>query len=127
MKPSRISLKSVRPPLPKVTVKPYQFPPLASIKAVDLPNNGFGINNYSICKTKYGHWPVYKKVQNTKVTTEIKRIRGDIEQFKNDLLQAHPELKPENVMVNKVAGYVNVKGDVVEDIKQIFTENIKTV
>lgn len=126
MKPSRISLKSVRPPLPKATVKPYEFPALASIQAVDLPNNGFGINNYSISKTKYGHWPVYKKVQNTKVTTEIKRIKGDIEQFKNDLLQAHPLLKPENIMVNKVAGYVNVKGDVVEDIKQIFTENIKT-
>lgn len=127
MKPSRIAFKSVRPPLPKATFNLYQFPPLASIKAEDLPNNGFGVNNYSICKSKYGHWPVYKKIQNTKISTEIKRIKGDIDQFKIDLLQAHPQLKPENITVNKTAGYVNIKGDVVDEIKQIFADNIKTV
>lgn len=127
MKPSRITLKSIRPPLPTNLVKPYQFPPLSTIKAEELPNNGFGVNNYSISKTKYGHWPVYKKVQNTKVTTEIKRIEGDIDQFKMDLLNAYPGLKAENVTVNKTAGYVNVKGDLVDGVKQIFTENINTV
>ncbi|EAZ63693.1 60S ribosomal protein [Scheffersomyces stipitis CBS 6054] len=117
MRPSLVSLKSVRVPVPPAVVKPYEVPALSSINHQDLPNNGFGNNNYSINATKYKHWPVYLKVQNTKYTTEIKRIQGDLFQFKKDLLSLNPSL---DITINKNAGYVNIKGNVVEEIKSYF-------
>lgn len=124
MRTSRIALRSVRVATPKSAAELYQFPALSSISAQDLPNNGFGENNYYIAKTKFGYWPVYKKVQNTKITTEIKRIKGDLDQFKADLLKQLPRLQANNVVVNKHAGYVNVKGDVVEEINEVFNNQI---
>lgn len=125
MRPSTSLLRTVKPKLPQEPVKLFQIPELNSINVEELPNNGFGQGNYSLTKTKFGHWPVYKKVQNTKVTTEIKRIKGDIVQFKNDLLQAYPELDKKQVSINQLAGYVNIKGDRVDIIKQIFEQHIK--
>lgn len=116
--------KEFRISLPKVEVKKYEFQPLSSIKVSDLPNNNFGIKNYAIKKTAYGHWPVYKKIQNTKITTEIKRLDGDLGQFKKDLLEALPDLQPQNVVINKSAGYVNIKGDVVEKVKDVFSKSL---
>lgn len=124
MKVSSTLLKAVRVPKISPEVLPYQFPALSSISARDLPNNGFGVNNYYIGKSKFGHWPVYKKVQNTKTTTEIKRIQGDVNQFKRDLLACVPALEAKHVTVNLTAGYVNVKGDVVDQIKAVLEEKV---
>ncbi|KAK6199396.1 60S ribosomal protein [Scheffersomyces amazonensis] len=125
MRPSLISLKGIRVPITKEyqIVTSYEIPSLSSISYTDLPNNGFGNKNYSIKKTKFNHWPVYIKIQNTKITTEIKRIKGDINQFKQDLLRFNPNLK---ITINKTAGYANVKGDVVDEIKAYFNEKIPT-
>lgn len=106
-------------------VTPYAFPPLSSVNVADLPNNGFGQGNYHIPKTQFGHWPVYLKVQNTKRTTEIKRLQGDLNQFKTDLLAAVPGLEPTHITTNLHAGLVNIKGDLVEMLKGIFTDSIK--
>lgn len=124
MRGSSTLLKSPRLYLPPKEIKAFEFPPLLTVSAEELPNNGFGIKNYFIERTKYGHWPVYKKIQNTKITTEIKRIKGDIDQFKRDLMRAYPELPQERVTVNRTAGYVNIKGDWVDDIKSIFSAKI---
>ncbi|ODV79031.1 60S ribosomal protein [Suhomyces tanzawaensis NRRL Y-17324] len=123
MRPSFVSLKSVRVPLPTPTIKPFEIPPLSSISYKNLPNTGFGIHNYSITKTKFKHWPVYLKIQNTKISTEVKRIQGDVVQFKNDLLALNPNLE---ITVNQNIGYVNIKGDVVNEIKKYFDENIES-
>lgn len=125
MRVSNIALKAIRISNPKAAVPIYQIPALSSISSKDLPNNGFGINNYHIKKTKYGHWPVYKKIQNTKVTTEIKRVQGDLDQFRFDLLKQIPQIKASNIVVNKVAGYINIKGDVVDLVNEAFSVNIK--
>lgn len=124
MKASIISFKSVRIPIPKPTVKPYEVPPLSSISVEQLPNNGFGLKNYHISKTKFGEWPVYKKIQNTKVTTEVKRIKGDLDQFKKDLTNACSFINAQNVTINKKAGYLNIKGDVVEKVKRSLDESL---
>ena len=124
MRGSCTLLKSPRLHLPPKEIKMFEFPPLLSISAEELPNNGFGIKNYFIERTKYGHWPVYKKIQNTKTTTEIKRIKGDIDQFKRDLMRVYPVLSQEKVTINRTAGYVNIKGDYVDEIKSIFSTEI---
>lgn len=124
MRASRIAFKSVRVSAVEPGIKLYQIPPLSSISVQDLPNNGFGEKNYHIAKTKFGYWPVYKKVQNTKITTEIKRIKGDLDQFKVDLLKQLPQIQAKNVVVNKHAGYVNVRGDVVDEVNEVLNAHI---
>lgn len=106
-------------------VKPFEFPALGSIKVSDLPNNGFGNKNYYIPKTKFGHWPVYLRIQNTKITTEIKRLKGDLTQFKADLLESVPGLDARHISVNEQTGNVNVKGDLVDILKEVFTQKVK--
>lgn len=126
MRPSSL-LRSFKPSLPvshaASTDAVFQIPALSSISVNDLPNNGFGEGNYYLTKTKFGHWPVYKKVQNTKITTEIKRVQGDIFQFKQDLIKL-ANINPQLITVNKTAGYVNIKGDVVDHMKNVFDEKL---
>ncbi|KAK6459302.1 60S ribosomal protein [Scheffersomyces xylosifermentans] len=124
MRASLVSLKSVRISVPQAVIKPYEIPALSSISHNELPNNGFGNKNYFIQKTQYKHWPVYLKVQNTKLTTEIKRIKGDVSQFKKDLLALNPTLQ---ITVNNTAGYVNIKGNVVDEIKEYFDKELSNI
>lgn len=123
MKPTLAVAKQMKPPVPSGSTSLFKIPPLSSISTKDLPNNGFGHGNYYFTKTKFGHWPVYKKIQNTKITTEIKRIQGDINQFRKDLIDL-ANINPQLISVNKTAGFVNVKGDRVEDIKRVFDEKM---
>lgn len=120
MKASLVRL-STRVKLPRATTQAFKLPELSSISHTQLPNNGFGKGTYAINRSKFGNWPVYLKIQNTKTVTEIKRIQGDIHQFARDLLSIKPDLK---LTVNPQIGYINVKGDKVEEIKHIFETQI---
>ncbi|CAI5759264.1 unnamed protein product [Candida verbasci] len=121
MRPSIISNTSLKI-INKGTL--YEFSSLSKISVSQLPNyNNFGNGNYLIQKSNFNHWPIYKKISNSnKVITEIKKIRGDITQFKNDLLKIEPSLEIESVNLN--AGIVNIKGDQVTKIKTIFSKYI---
>lgn len=121
MRPTPIALKAVRIAAIPKEVPLYVVPELSSISYKDLPNNGFGEKTYAISKSKFKQWPVYLKIQNTKITTEVKRIKGDLNQFKLDLLKINPNFQ---ITVNQRIGYVNIKGDVVEQLKQKFDENL---
>lgn len=121
MRPSLATLKSVRVSLVKPPVPLYKIPALLEVSYSQLPNNGFGVGNYSIEKTKFSQWPVYLKIQNTKIQTEVKRIKGDVTQFKKDLMQLDPLLV---VTVNTTAGYANIKGDRVAQIKELLDTHL---
>lgn len=116
------TLLALRVKVPKPELTRYTFQDLSSVSHRDLPNNGFGVKNYYISKTKFHHWPVYKKVQNTKITTEIKRIQGDLHQLKQDLLEAYPQF---DITMNQGAGIVNIKGDVTREVTELFEKEIK--
>lgn len=127
MKPSTSLLKGLRVPIAKAVKPTYTPPALASVSASELPNNAFDANNlYHIKKTAFGHWPVYKKVQNTKVTTEIKRVEGNVsllaEELTNFLFAGNVPKKA--VKVNTITGEVNIKGDLVRKIKTIFDQKL---
>ncbi|CUM67236.1 uncharacterized protein PRCAT00004929001 [Priceomyces carsonii] len=121
MKPSLAIFKSVKIRTAKPDVGLLVIPSLSSVRYDQLPNNGFGFKNYSISKSKFGHWPVYLKIQNTKISTEIKHVRGDIKQFRNDLLKVNPNL---HITINEKIGYANIKGDHVQYMKGIFQEHL---
>lgn len=128
MKSSLRLLKSVRIPTPVAVKAPYMPPSLSSVTASELPNNAFEQNNlYSIKKTSYGHWPVYKKVQNTRISTEVKRVQGDVRVFAAELLDLlqNNTIQKHHVKVNTKTGEVNIKGDFTEEIKQLFDLHVK--
>lgn len=126
MRPSVTLLKLVRIPWAPVVETLYKAPPLESISFAELPNNAFETENlYYIKKTAFGHWPVYKKIQNTRVSTEIKRVEGDVTRFADDLKEL---INQQNlsVMVSKKTGSVNIKGDHVHLITQLLDAHIKS-
>lgn len=127
MKSSLRLLKSVRVPTPKAAEPVYKAPLLAEISASELPNNAFeNENKFYIKKTAYGHWPVYKKVQNTKISTEIKRVEGDVSRFASELLALlGKNILLRNVKVNTITGEVNIKGDHTEDIKAVLEKHVR--
>lgn len=120
-------LKSVRIPLLKAAEHVYSAPSLLSVSAADLPNNAFENENlYYIKKTAYGHWPVYKKIQNTKVSTEIKRVEGDVSRFALDLRRVLGNaVLTKNIKVNTITGEVNIKGDHTDAIKEVLEKHVK--
>lgn len=121
-------LKGLRIPVPKVETPVYTPPALSSVTAADLPNNEFVSNNqYFIKKTAFGHWPVYKKIQNTRISTEVKRVEGNVKLFAEELLKHvnNGNILKRNVKVNTVTGEVNIKGDYTEQVKTILDKHIK--
>lgn len=127
MKSTARLLKSVRVPSPAPVQAIYQAPLLSSISASQLPNNAFENEKlYHIKRTAYGHWPVYKKIQNTKISTEIKRVEGDVSRFAQELLGLFDHhIADSNVKVNTITGEVNIKGDHVEQVKEILEKYVR--
>ncbi|EMG45837.1 IMG2 54S ribosomal protein IMG2 [Candida maltosa Xu316] len=121
MKPTSV-VSALRIRAPKAPLAVYEFPKLESISVQNLPNNGFGAKNYHIPKTNFNHWPVYLKTRSNRITTEIKRVQGDVLQLRDDLKKFFPESR---VTVNTTAGIVNIKGNVVVEVKNIFNHHMK--
>lgn len=124
MRSSQFLLRAVRviPPTSKNNVL-YTAPILSNITIDDLPNGEFERSRrYHIKRTSNGCWPVYKKVQNTKVSTEVKRIDGDVNLFAEELTKKLKDFdsKKNAVKVIPVSGQVNTRGDFVEDIKAVL-------
>lgn len=123
MKQTTRLLKGLAISMPKAEMPIYTPPALSSVSANQLLNNTFESQQlYAINKTKFGHWPVYKKVQNTKISTEIKRVDGNVQLFASQLtkLLNKGNILPRNVKVNTNTGEVNIKGDYVADVKALF-------
>ncbi|SGZ55748.1 CIC11C00000001018 [Sungouiella intermedia] len=126
MKSTTRLLKSARIPKIAHAEQIYKAPSLASISPSELPNNAFENNNlYHIKKTAYGHWPVYKKIQNTRISTEIKRVEGNVSRFAQELLGLIGNVKSNNLKVNTITGEVNIKGDHVEKIKEVLEKHVR--
>ena len=70
---------------------------------------------------------MYKKIQNTRISTEIKRVQGDVSVFAEELLSLlqNDAIKKDHVRVNTKTGEVNIKGDYTEQIKSILDTHVK--
>lgn len=105
----------------------YLNPSLAEIKVDELPNSPFEKDGlYLIKKSSNGYWPVYKKVQNTRTSTEIKRVEGNTALFAKELLHhlAHVAPKKEDIRISAVTGQINIKGDYSEEIKTFLDQKL---
>lgn len=125
MKQTSRLLKGLGISMPKAEHVIYKPLSLTSISPGQLPNNVFESKNlYSIKKTKFGHWPVYKKVQNTRTSTEIKRIEGNIKLFVEEITKLIGNVPRKNLKMNLLTGEVNIKGDHVRKIKALFEKHL---
>lgn len=127
MKQTSRLLKGLSISMPKAEMPIYKPLSLDSVSAQQLPNNTFDTQRlYAIKQTKFGHWPVYKKIQNTKITTEIKRVEGNVKLFADELseLMKNEGILPQNVKVNTLTGEVNIKGDHVSSIKGLLDKHL---
>lgn len=130
MRSSARLLKRVAVPKLQEVKASFQIPALSTISASQLPNNSFETSGkYFIQKSAFQHWPVYKKVQNTRISTEIKRVEGNVSLFAEELFQVldDPRLKADQIKVNTLTGEVNIKGDYVDKIKDILDRDVKYV
>lgn len=90
-----------------------------------LPNNDFEKRNqYHVKRSKTGAWPVYKKIQNTRISTEVKRVQGNVELLAQHITTNIPgyNSKKNILKINKATGEINIKGDFVPQIKSILEE-----
>lgn len=103
----------------------YTAPALSKINVSDLPNSVFEKSDlYHIKKTSNGYWPVYKRIQNTKVTTEIKRVDGNVRLFAKELVDqlGMIDTKKNEIKVNSITGQVSIKGDFSDEISSFLNE-----
>ncbi|QWU89208.1 hypothetical protein CA3LBN_003531 [Candidozyma haemuli] len=111
-----------------ITKPIYAAPLLSSLSVEDLPNSTYDkARLYSIRKTSNGYWPVYKRLQNTKVSTEVKRVDGNVHLFAKELVQHLDTTNPiqEKLKINSVTGLVSIKGDHTEKIVSFLEENYR--
>ncbi|OBA21422.1 hypothetical protein METBIDRAFT_56144 [Metschnikowia bicuspidata var. bicuspidata NRRL YB-4993] len=128
MKPNTTLLKGLRVTMPAVSKPVYKAPSLSAITVDELPNNTFEKENqYHITQSATGTWPVYKKIQNTKITTEIKRVKGNAALFAEELSRVlfKNNVPKKHVRVNTLTGEVNIKGDRSSEIRTILNEMAK--
>ncbi|GEQ70368.1 hypothetical protein JCM33374_g4045 [Metschnikowia sp. JCM 33374] len=128
MRPNTILFRGIRVAAPTVVKPVYAVPSLSSITANELPNNTFEQKNqYHIPKSSVGRWPVYKKVQNTKISTEIKRVKGNVMLFADELARVlfNNNVPKKHIRVNTLTGEVNIKGDRIKDVRKILTTMTK--
>lgn len=121
MRGSHIRLATVKPLFVGAPAPLYKIPNLSSIIHEELPGNGFGSHNYAISMSSYKHWPVYLNIQNTKISTDIRKITGDANRLKLDLLELNPTWK---VTVNAANNSVRLKGDHVATIKLLLNKHL---
>lgn len=121
---SKTLFKSLRVLTPHSHLKAsYTAPALSKINVGDLPNSVFEKSDlYHIKKTSNGYWPVYKRIQNTKISTEIKRVDGNVRLFAKELVQQLDTIdsKRNEIKVNSITGQVSIKGDFSDEISSFL-------
>ncbi|RKP28356.1 hypothetical protein METBISCDRAFT_26866 [Metschnikowia bicuspidata] len=126
MKNSARLLKGLRIAVHRPEIALYEPLTLDAVTPAQLPNNAFDQQKlYAIRRSKFGHWPVYKKVQNTKITTEIKRVDGNVRLFASELQALMGGSRTaKDIRVNGLTGEVNIKGDHVAKIKGLLDTHL---
>jgi large subunit ribosomal protein L49 len=78
------------------------------------------LKSYFVPRTSQGNLPVYKTYRSQAVYTDIKRIQGNVVQFRNDLQELLPQIKKENFNCHVINGSLRIKGDHSQIIKEIL-------
>ncbi|ODV95917.1 hypothetical protein PACTADRAFT_49352 [Pachysolen tannophilus NRRL Y-2460] len=99
------------------------FPKLSEINVDELyGNKAFGVNTktYHVSRSKFNHLPVYKTIKSKNIYTEIRKIKGDIVSFRNDLQESLPYIDKNAFKCVMESKKILIKGDFTDDVKNIL-------
>ncbi|KAH3676425.1 hypothetical protein WICMUC_002056 [Wickerhamomyces mucosus] len=111
----------------KASINKKLFPKLNDITAEDLGNSSklektFGFGTYHLERSSFRNLPIYIEYKaNNVVYTEIRKIKGDIIQFRNDLQQILPDVPKNNFKVVMESKKILIKGTHKEKLNEILS------
>ncbi|TID26133.1 hypothetical protein CANINC_002828 [Pichia inconspicua] len=97
------------------------LPPLSSITADQL-TTAPTLLSYYLPRTSNGNLPVYRTIRSQAMYTDIKRVQGNIVQFRNELQQLLPHIPKQNFICHTVSGTLKIKGDHLLDVKKALNK-----
>ncbi|CDR38659.1 CYFA0S02e04214g1_1 [Cyberlindnera fabianii] len=102
-----------------------RFPQLAEISAKDLhkPSTPFGHGSYFLERSAFGNLPVYTDFKQGIPYTEIRKIKGDIVQLRNDLQEVLEEVPKKNFKVVMESKKLLIKGVHKQRLEEVFQGN----
>lgn len=89
-----------------------RFPKLAEISAKDLHSaqTPFGYKTYFLERSSYGNLPVYTDYKQGVPYTEIRKVKGDIVQLRNDLQEVLEDVPKGNFKILMESKKLLIKG-----------------
>ncbi|CEP61115.1 mitochondrial 54S ribosomal protein mL49 LALA0_S02e07052g [Lachancea lanzarotensis] len=99
------------------------FPSIHDVKPEELVGHvPFGVKSYFVERSATGNLPVYTDVKRDgKIVTEIRKIRGDPVQLRNDLQNSLKHIPKNDFKVLMESRKVVIQGDVVKRVKQVLS------
>lgn len=101
------------------------FPKLSDVKINELLKaSPYGKGKYYIERSETGNFPVYSdyKAGGNKMVTEIRGIRGDAVQLRNDLQRELPYISKKLWKVLPTSHKIIITGNFVRPVKQVFSQ-----
>lgn len=75
---------------------------------------------YNISRTSSGNLPVYKTIRSQCEYTDIKRVKGNVVQLRNDLQNALPQIEKSKFTCFIKSNSIHIKGNYVDEIKKVL-------
>lgn len=99
------------------------FPRIEDVKPEELVGSTtFGKRTYFVERTSKGNLPVYTDMKNSnKIVTEVRRIRGDPVQLRNDLQERLPFIPKKFWKVHMQSKKIVIEGDATKYVKNILS------
>lgn len=98
------------------------LPSLSSITAEQLTTAPSKLS-FNIPRTSQGNLPVYRTIRSQATYTDIKRVQGNIVQFRNELQEQLPHIPKSDFTCHTISGTLKIKGDHLYDVKKAL-ENV---
>lgn len=80
---------------------------------------------YFVPKTLRKNWPVYTLYRRNTVFTEVRKVLGNVAQFKRDLLRALPQVADaKTVRIVAPLNRIEVRGNFAKEIRQLLDQEL---
>lgn len=103
------------------------FPSLSSVRPDELltERRRFDQGTYFVERSSTGNLPVYSdfRAGRNKVVTEIRKIRGNVVQLRNDLQEMLPEIPKKSWRILPQSHKIIIDGNVVKAVKRVLGES----
>ena len=103
------------------------FPSLSSVRPDELltERKRFDQGTYFVERSSTGNLPVYSdfRAGRNKVVTEIRKIRGNVVQLRNDLQEMLPDIPKKSWKILPQSHKIVIDGNVVRAVKRVLAES----